>query len=143
MSADTSRSPRSVVSGVQGLYYLATGVWPLVHVESFMAVTGQKTDLWLVYTVGVLVAVVGSVLLLAARIGRITPEVSLLAVGSAVGLAAIDVVFVTRGVIPPIYLADAAAEGVIVLSWLVAGSLRAADPQWNRGLASTSPTRAG
>jgi hypothetical protein len=143
MSADTSRSPRSVVSGVQGLYYLATGVWPLVHIESFMDVTGSKTDLWLVYTVGVLIAVVGSVLLLAARTGRVTPEVSLLAVGSAVGLAAIDIIFVTRGVIAPIYLAKTAPEPVLVVSWLVAGSLRASSPEWQGGLPSASPSRAG
>jgi hypothetical protein len=112
----------TAVAAVQGLYYLATGVWPLVHVESFMAVTGPKTDLWLVYTVGVLVGVVGVVLLVAARAGRVTPEVMLLAVGAALGLTGIDVIFVARGAIAPIYLADAAAELVLVAWWAVAGS---------------------
>jgi hypothetical protein len=28
----------------QGLYYLATGVWPLVSIETFQRVTGRKTD---------------------------------------------------------------------------------------------------
>ena len=112
-----------VAAAVQGVYYLATGVWPLVHVESFLAVTGPKTDLWLLYTVGALIAVVGVVLLLAARSGRVTPEVARLAVGSALALTAIDVTFVARRVIDPIYLADAAAEVVLVLWWAVA---------WNR-----------
>ena len=107
----------TTVAAVQGLFYLATGVWPLVHVESFLAVTGPKTDLWLVYTVGVLVAVVGAVLLLAARSGRTTPEVVLLAVGSALALAAVDAIFVARQVIPPIYLADAAVEVCLVIWW--------------------------
>jgi hypothetical protein len=40
----------------QGVYYLLTGVWPLPSIGSFQRVTGPKTDLWLVRTVGVLVA---------------------------------------------------------------------------------------
>jgi hypothetical protein len=43
--------------------------------------------------------------------------VVLLAVGSALGLTAIDVVYVARDVIPPIYLADAAVEVVLVAGW--------------------------
>ena len=113
----TRTEPGTTVAAVQGFFYLATGVWPLVHIDSFMAVTGPKTDLWLVYTVGVLVAVVGAVLILAARSGRTTPEVALLAVGCALGLAGIDVVFVSRGVIDPIYLADAAVEVTLAAWW--------------------------
>ena len=116
--------PLQAVAAVQGVFYVATGVWPLVHVDSFLAVTGPKTDLWLVYTVGVLVTVVGAVLLLAARSGRVTPEIVALAVGAAVVLAGIDVVFVLRNVIPPIYLADAAVEAVLVLWWGVASARR-------------------
>jgi hypothetical protein len=116
----------SAVSAAQGVYYLATGVWPLAHVESFLAVTGPKNDLWLVYTVGALVAVVGTVLLLAARSGRVTPEVALLAVGSAVALTAIDVTFVIHRVIDPIYLLDAGLEVLLVIGW-------AATARWPRG----------
>jgi hypothetical protein len=32
----------------------------------------------------------------------------------------VDVIFVTRDVIPPIYLADAAPEAVFILWWLAA-----------------------
>jgi hypothetical protein len=113
------------VAAVQGVYFAATGVWSLVDIDSFQAVTGAKTDLWLVYTVGVLVLAVGVVLLSAAWSGRTTPEVVLLGVGSAAALAGIDVVFVARGVIAPVYLLDAAAEGVLILGWLV-GSARGA-----------------
>ena len=105
---------------VQGIYYTLTGVWPLVHVRSFLAVTGPKTDLWLVKTVGVLVAVIGVVIALAWWRGRVTDEVALLAVGSAAGLMAIDVVYVVKRVIPPIYLADAAAEALLIIAWAIA-----------------------
>jgi hypothetical protein len=43
----------------QAAYYLMTGLWPLFHRRSFEAVTGPKTDYWLVRTVGVLVAAIG------------------------------------------------------------------------------------
>src|SRR3954468_1474564 len=78
---------------VQGLYYLATGVWPLVSMDTFLMVTGPKTDLWLVDTVGVLVGVIGLVLLLAAARRHATAEVVLLALGSALALTGVDVIF--------------------------------------------------
>ena len=98
----------------QGAYYVLTGVWPLVSLRTFEAVTGPKADGWLVKTVGVLVAVIGAVLLRAGLRGavdaRAHPEVPLLATGSAAALAGIDVVYVAKGRIPPVYLADAAVE---------------------------------
>lgn len=107
----------------QGAYFAATGLWALVDLDSFQAVTGPKTDLWLVKTVGVLVLVIGAVLLLASRRERVGLEITLLGAGSAMALAAIDVVYATRGTISPIYLADAVAEVAIGLAWGVA-SLR-------------------
>ena len=46
-----------VLAWVQAGYFVVTGVWPIVHMRSFLAVTGPKTDLWLVKTIGVLVTV--------------------------------------------------------------------------------------
>jgi hypothetical protein len=103
----------------QGIYYLATGLWPIVHIQSFLLVTGPKTDLWLVKTVGVLVAVVGAVLIAASRRRRITDEIILLAVGSALGLAVIDLVYALSGRIPLIYLGDAAFEIGLAALWII------------------------
>jgi hypothetical protein len=104
----------------QGAFYLATGLWPLIDIDSFQAVTGPKTDLWLVRTVGVLVTVVGLVLLTAARRRSIGAEIGLLAVGSALGLAAIDIIYVLCRTIAPIYLADAVAEIGLCAAWAFA-----------------------
>jgi hypothetical protein len=112
------RTGGRALAGIQGAYYLATGVWPLVHMPSFLAVTGPKADLWLVQTVGALIAVIGLTLLVAACSGRITWEAILLGAGAALALGAVDVIFVTGDVIPPIYLADAGPEGVFALWWL-------------------------
>jgi hypothetical protein len=116
------------VAGVQGAYFLLTGLWPLFGVDSFQSVTGAKTDLWLVYTVGCLVAVIGVGLIVAAVGARMTPEVIVMAVGSAIVLAGIDLVFVLRGVISWVYLLDALAEGALIAWWVLSyvGPRRAA-----------------
>ena len=100
--------------------YLATGVWPLLNIRSFEAVTGPKHDRWLVKTVGVLVTVIGAVLLIAAARRRVSAEVALLATGSAASLAGIDMIYGVRGRISKVYLFDAVAEGLLVVAWLLA-----------------------
>jgi len=107
---------------LQGLFYLATGIWPLLDIVSFQLVTGPKTDLWLVRTVGVLVTVIGVVLVSAARRHRVTEEIILLAVGSALGLAGIDLVYSLSGRISAVYLTDAAVEIGIAALWVLAWS---------------------
>jgi len=95
---------------VQGVYYLLSGAWPFVSISSFLAVTGPKTDLWLVYTVGALVVVMGATLFMAGLNRRNTNEVLLLGIGSAGALIAIDVIYTFKRVIAPIYLLDAFLE---------------------------------
>jgi hypothetical protein len=102
-----------VVIGTQGAYFVATGLWALVDLDSFERVTGPKTDKWLVKTVGVLVTVIGGALIGAASRRRVTAETVGLAAGAAIGLGAIDVVYATRGRISRIYLADALVEGCL------------------------------
>lgn len=112
--------PSTAAAVSQGTYYLVTGVWPFVHMRSFLSVTGPKTDLWLVRTVGGLVGVVGGALLAAGLRRRVTPELKLLGAGSAAALAAIEGYYAVRGRISPIYLADAAAEVALLATWAAA-----------------------
>src|SRR3954453_9664606 len=102
----------------QAVYYVVTGVWSLVSIGTFEKVTGPKVDKWLVKTVGVLVIVIGVVIGMGARRGEDRPEISVLAVGGALGLAGIDVVYVARGRIRPVYLLDALAEVGLAGGWL-------------------------
>ena len=85
-----------------------------------MAVTGPKTDLWLVRTVGVLIVAAGTSIGTSAWRGRPGYDIILLAILSASGLAAIDIGYVLAGVIARIYLLDAAAEIVLIAAWGVA-----------------------
>lgn len=102
---------------VQGAYFSGGGVWPLLHMRSFEAVTGPKTDRWLVQTSGALLAVIGGALLSAARARRVSPEIQGLAAGSAAALAAVDVLYVMRGRISPVYLLDALAQAALLTGW--------------------------
>src|SRR3954468_1197330 len=108
---------RRVVALTQGVYFAATGIWPLLDMRSFEKVTGPKADKWLGRTVGALVAVIGGALVSAAVRRSVTNEIAGLAVGSAAGLAAIDVVYATSGRISKIYLCDAAAEAILIGAW--------------------------
>lgn len=105
---------------IQGVYYFATGIWALLSINTFMKVTGPKTDIWLVKTVGVLVVVIGTVLLSSAFRQLIPMETYVLAIGSALGLAAIDVIYVGQKRISSIYLLDAVAEALLVGAWFMA-----------------------
>lgn len=121
---------KPAVALAQGAYFLVTGIWPLVSMRSFQKITGPKIDTWLVNTVGVLVSVVGAVLVKAGlergAAGSLPVEIELLGVGSAAGLGGIDVVYVLKRRIRPVYLLDAAAEAVILLAWWLVGGRRAA-----------------
>ena len=105
------------VALVQGLFYLATGIWPLLSMETFLKVTGLKTDLWLVMTVGAILAVIGAVLILAVSIGEINASLVVLAMGSAFVLAFVEIIYVAQQVIPLVYLGDAFLELLIIAWW--------------------------
>ncbi|RJQ65710.1 MAG: hypothetical protein C4519_27390 [Desulfobacteraceae bacterium] len=106
---------------IQGLYYLVMGLWPVLNIGSFEEVTGPKTDLWLVKTVGILIVVCGFVLVLSAYRRRIRLEVAFLGIGIALALIIIELVYVTIGTISPIYLLDAVVQALLIVGWFRRG----------------------
>lgn len=107
------------VAWVYAAYFLLTGIWPIVHMSSFLAVTGPKTDLWLVRTVGLLVMAVGLAVGVAAARDQLPLPVFVLAVASSLSLLLIDLIYVGKRVIAKIYLLDAAVEVVLIIAWIV------------------------
>jgi hypothetical protein len=99
------------------MFYVTTGLWPVVHLRSFEAVSGPKTDKWLVRTTGGLIAAVGAALLVGAFERHRSRALTVLGIGSAFALAAADVIFVGKRQIPRVYLADAAAEAAAIAAW--------------------------
>ncbi|HEY9425966.1 MAG TPA: hypothetical protein VIR34_02335 [Gemmatimonadaceae bacterium] len=100
---------------LQGVYYIVTGLWPVVSIYSFELITGPKTDDWLVKMVGLLAASIGLALLVAARDKRPSVEGIVLGVVSALSFTAIDVFYVLNGTLLEVYLLDALLELCIVL----------------------------
>lgn len=103
---------------VQGAYYVATGLWPVLHLRSFEAVTGRKKHGWLIRALGGAIAAVGAALLSnefaaphrAPRLG--------LGAAVALGVAGMFLVATRRG--SPAYIADAAVEAGFAAAWLAA-----------------------
>ena len=103
---------RRTVALAHGAFNVVTGAWPLLHLRSFEAVTGPKTDHWLVRTVAALVVANGVV--------QLTSDVAAarrVGLGTAASLAGIDLAYAPRGTIGPAYLLDAVAELVWLAAW--------------------------
>src|SRR4051812_25609629 len=79
--------------------------------------TGREADHWLVMTVGLLVTAIAATLLTTAWRRTLSAEIAVLAIGSAIGLTAIDIIYVARHVIDPIYLVDAAIQVPLIFAW--------------------------
>ncbi|MBV9103879.1 MAG: hypothetical protein JO060_09815 [Candidatus Eremiobacteraeota bacterium] len=95
----------------QSVYYTVTGIWPLVSIDSFMAVTGPKTDVWLVKMVGSLVLVNGLTLAWMAFEDRSDDALPLFfAASNTLAFTAIDVAYTRRRRIRPVYFGDAIVQ---------------------------------
>jgi hypothetical protein len=116
-------SERDVATTLQGIYYLTSGLWPILHMSSFEKVTGPKRDNWLVKTVGALITAIGSTLLFSASREPRSETARSLGISTALALIGIDSIYSIRGTIPKIYLIDAAVEAAIVAALLSARSV--------------------
>jgi hypothetical protein len=113
---DDRRSGRALALG-QGVFFAATGLWPIAHLRSFEAVTGPKPEGWLVKTVGALLVATGGALARASR-GPLSRDWAVLGAGSAVALAAVDLWYAgVRRRISPVYLLDAPLELLFAIGW--------------------------
>jgi hypothetical protein len=102
----------------QASYYFITALWSLIHIDSFMFITGYKTDIWLVKTVGALLIPVS--LTLASYIVLQTDQrpAMLLGVLSTLSFIGIDFYYYLRGVISYAYLADGVVQVAILIFWI-------------------------
>lgn len=117
--ATTRKSSLASLAVVHGIYFLITGIWPLLHIQSFLAVTGPKEEVWLVKTVGVIILVMGAGLTAAGIQRKVNLPILIIAVAGALGFIMIDVIYVLKDVIPLVYLLDAGIEFVFLVLWVV------------------------
>jgi hypothetical protein len=105
----------ATLARAHGMFNMAGGLWPLIHMRSFEAVLGPKTDRWLVRTVAGLLVANGLAQFTAEPTPMALRQARTIGVGTAVTLAAIDLRYAPPGRISRVYLLDAAAE----LAWIV------------------------
>ena len=98
----------------QGIYYLLRGLWPLFRPGK----GATDEDVWLAQSGGLLTLVVGATLCLAAYRRKGSPEVLLLAFGSALSLSVLELIFVFQKRISAVYLLDTCIQVGLVASWV-------------------------
>lgn len=108
---------RRLLARAQGAMNILGGAWPLVHLSSFEAVTGPKTDRWLVHTVGGLLVATGWAQVRATATDAGLAGARRQGLGTAVTLLAIDVIYLARGQLRWTYLLDAATEAAWIVAW--------------------------
>ena len=102
---------------IQGSYTLLTAVWALIDIDSFMLVTGPKSDIWLVKTVAVVLISVGLSLL--ASFKKFSLTAVILGFTTALGLACIDFYYTSQQVIKWVYAIDGVIEIIFSIGWLI------------------------
>jgi hypothetical protein len=105
----------------QATYIMVTAVWPIIDIESFMFVTGPKTDVWLVKTVGALLIPVALCMYSYRRTKTVDTPIIILGIGIAAAFISVDVYYSTSDVISDIYLIDAALEILFLVGWVFCG----------------------
>jgi hypothetical protein len=102
----------------QSTYTMITAIWPLIDIHSFMLVTGYKTDIWLVKTVGVLLIPIAATQILFLIIQSDPRVIIFLSSLVAVAFIIVDCVYALSDVISDIYLVDAGIQVIFLIAWI-------------------------
>jgi hypothetical protein len=103
---------------VQGIYILLTALWGLIDIDSFMQVTGKKTDIWLVKTVSVLLLGISCLLFCNVLSKMPVLPVIITAIITSAGLAFIDFYYTSNGTIKWVYAIDGILETMFLTVWI-------------------------
>jgi hypothetical protein len=110
-----------ILLGIQCLYTFITAVWPLIDIESFMLVTGYKTDIWLVKTVGAILVSIALCMAMHLFIRTDHLPVLILCAVSSIAFISIDFHYALNDTISDIYLADGALQILFLAGWSYVG----------------------
>lgn len=116
---------------IQGSYTLINALWAIVDIDSFMKVTGPKTDIWLVKTVSVVLAAIGITLLAHASVKEVNKlPAAILGMTTSLGLSIIDFYYSGNEVISMVYAIDGAVEVLFFVVWIyIVATLQNKEPQ--------------
>jgi len=111
----------------QGIYFIVTGIWPLLNMASFITATGPKQDTWLVEMVGLLSASIGLTFIVSSL--RKHPLPVLLGYAAAISFLVMDINYVSTDQISRIYLIDAIIQAAFIAAMTVILGLRSPNPR--------------
>lgn len=106
---------------VQAAYTLVTAVWPIFHIQSFMEVSGYKTDIWLVKTVGALLIPVAACLASYLFIKTDKRPALILGSLSAIAFIGVDFYYSLTDVISDVYMVDGFLQIAFLSGWVFIG----------------------
>ena len=107
---------------IQGIYFVVTGVWPLINMSSFITATGPKQDTWLVEMVGLLSVSVGLTFIISSlRRGQLPMVLGYMV---TISFLIMDVIYVTAGEMGRIYLVDAFIQAAFIVAVTIMLGLR-------------------
>lgn len=109
---------KHILPFLQGLYFIITGIWPLVHIESFLYITGYKTDIWLVKTVGILILPYSVLCFYTIGNTKRNTAIATVNIICCLGLAWVDLYYYLKGIISWVYLIDFALEMIFSAYWI-------------------------
>jgi hypothetical protein len=97
---------------------LGIGLWPVLGLKSFMAVTGPKLEGWLTKGVGACLANIGAALAAAGARGKVARELRVLGATTALSFAAMDFWYAGfRRRISRVYLMNSAVQLGFAAAW--------------------------
>lgn len=82
-----------LILGTQGLYYVVTGLWPLLHPRSFTWLMGTKVDQFQLSVTAALIVAIGATLVVAVFRSRPAASAVLLSVASALAFILVELRF--------------------------------------------------
>ena len=100
----------------QGAYYIASGLWPMLHVRSYEAATGTRSP-GPEQAIGGVVAAVGAALLVGGGIGA-SPRMRGLGIGAAVALGLGGAYLLARRRVSAVNVIDALMQLGFAAAWL-------------------------
>lgn len=101
------------VIGLQGMYYLLTGIWPLIHLSSFEIVVGYKPDKFQFFTTTLLISLIAIALLASIKKEK-TRSIRILSLGSPLVFLMVELWFGKDG-IRPVFILDACIQVCLLL----------------------------
>jgi hypothetical protein len=106
-----------VLIWIEAIYTLLTALWGLIDIDSFMQVTGPKTDVWLVKTVSVLLLPIAICFISGIYLKQNPLTIILVGLTTSVGLAAIDFYYTANDTIRFVYAIDGSLQLLFFTCW--------------------------